>query len=578
MTAHLVRNFDDRGAFARWFRSVPTWEWLACDIETTGLDPWNDEIKLVQFGTADEGWALRWPQEKDAVENVLKLERELVGWNGKFDDQFLSNADMEYEPNFTNDAKLMAHLLFSEQDIGLKAFADNHLGADSSSAQREMRRVFRETKTTFQTIPNDTYEYWFYGVQDTLLTARAAGYLYPMIVERGYEELYDLELEVVAMIRAAERRGMPVDLEYCQEQLEKLEADAKAIADRYDFNIGGKKALAERLEADGVKLFMGPPGPKTGRRQPILDDAAMREYGHPIADDVLEYRGLLKNAHTYFKAYIDHMIDEGGTHGPDWRVHTTMQTMRARTGRMSSSQPNLQNVPKREAGDYVRRAFKAPQGQTFVFADYHQIEYRIFASDCQEPAMIQAFLEGKDMHAVTAEMVLGHEPSKSERDMGKGANFTELFGGGVEKFAETAGISESAAASFKAAYHKQFPLVKKYMRAVQRHASRNLWSITTAFGRRIGVDADKPYAAVNYRIQGTAADVLKRAIVRVGATQWGQYLLLTVHDELIFLVPDHLVEQIVKELPDLMEDRETFAVPLTVEVSTGKRWGEQKEV
>jgi len=551
-------------AFLRWFREVPTWYWLTCDVETTGLDPWNDKLRLVQFGTETDAWALQYPENTDTIMNAFEQDRELIGWNGKFDEQFLVNAG--FEPRFENDAKLMAHLLFSEQDIGLKAFADNHLGADSSLAQREMREMYKRTKTNWATVPTSTYEYWFYGGMDTILTSKAAAYLYPQLVARGYDDLYQLELEVVKAIAAAEQRGMKVDLAYCQEQLTLLEAQAKAIQDRYKFPLGGKKQLAEHLEADGVKLKLGRPGPKTGRRQPVLDDDAMREYGHPIADDVLEYRGLLKNAHTYFKAYLDHEVDG--------RVHTTLQTMRARTGRMSSSEPNLQNVPKREAGDYVRRAFVADPGHTFVFADYHQIEYRIFAADCQEPALVQAFLDGKDMHAVTAEMVLGHEPTKRERDTAKATNFTELFGGGTEKLAKTADISEAAAGRFKTAYHKAFPRVKPYMRAVVRFATKNMWAIDTAFGRRVGVDTEKPYAAVNYRIQGTAADVLKRAIVRLANSQWGQYLVLTVHDELIFCVPDHLVDKCVFELPGLMEDHETFSVPLTVEVSTAKRWGE----
>lgn len=566
MSIRFVRGTQERQDFAAWYRSIPSWEWVACDVETTGLDPWNDEIRLVQFGTATDAWAIPFEPDDPVITGAFHRERELVGWNGKFDEQFLVNNG--YSPRFSDDAKIMAHLLFSEQDIGLKAFADNHLGADSSLAQREMRKVFRETKTNFKTIPVATYEYWFYGGMDTILTAKGAAYLYPMLLERGYEDLYNLEMEVVRAIAAAEQRGMAVDLEYCQEQLTKLEKQAAEIAGRYDFNIGGKKALAERLAADGVKLRMGRPGPKTGRRQPVLDDEALREYGHPIADDVLEYRGLLKNAHTYFKAYLDHEVDG--------RVHTTMQTMRARTGRMASSEPNLQNVPKREAGDYVRRAFVADPGHTFVFADYHQIEYRIFASDCQEPELVQAFLDGKDMHAVTAEMVLGHEPTKRERDTAKATNFTELFGGGTEKLAKTAEISEAAADRFKRAYHGKFRRVKPYMRAVIRHAQRNLFAIETAYGRRIGVDAEKPYAAVNYRIQGTAADVLKRAIRAIARSRWGQYLVLTVHDEIVLCVPDHLVAECVAELPGLMEDHETFAVPLTVEISTGKRWGEQE--
>jgi DNA polymerase I len=565
VSINLVRDYDSRMRVARWLREIPTWQWLACDVETTGLDPWNDKLKLVTFGTETDAWAFRYPEDADAIENAFKLERELVGWNGKFDEQFLINAG--FEPRFENDALLMAHLAYSGEDLHLKSFADRHLGADSSKAQRELREMYKRTKTNWATVPNDTYEYWFYGAKDSQLTAQAAAYLYPQIVARGYDDLYEIELEVVKAVAEAERRGMKVDLDYCQEQLALLTKQADEIKGRYPAGLlGGRKKLAERLEADGVKLKLGPPGKKTGRRQPVLDDEALRAYGHPIADDVLEYRGLLKNANTYFKAYLDHEVDG--------RVHTSLATMRARTGRMSSSQPNLQNVPKREAGDYVRRAFVADPGHTFVFADYHQIEYRIFACDAQEPDLIQAFLDGKDMHAVTAEMVLGHEPTQKERDTAKGTNFTELFGGGDEQLAKTADITVAAAQRFKKAYHAKFPRVKKYMRAVVRFTERNGMAIDTFFGRRVGVDHEKPYAAVNYRIQGTAADVLKRAIVRLRATRWGQYLVLLVHDEFVLCVPDELVPACVAELPDILEDRDLLPVPLTVEVSTSKRWGE----
>lgn len=566
MTVRYVRSWDDRRAFHAWFSSIPAWEWVACDVETSGLDPWGERLRLVQFGTTEQAWAIPFPQERDAIENAFHLERPLVGWNSKFDEQFLWNNG--FRPRFEDDAKMMAHLLFSEQDLHLKSWSDQYLGSESSKADKELKALMRKNKWTWGTIPQDTYEYWFYGGTDTMLTARAAAFCYPQVLERGYDPNYQLELDVWHMVTDAERRGIGVDLEYCQEQLTLLEKEAADIQSYYpDVPLGGKKEVVALLESAGVKLPRTPPSTRFPKGQPKLDEDTLAEIDHPIAADIVKYRKLLKNAHTYFGAFLRLEVDG--------RVHTTLKTMEARTGRMSSSIPNLQNVPKREAGAYVRRAFVAKPGHSFINADFQQIEYRIFAAMAGEQKMIDAFLEGKDMHAVTAELVLGHEPSKKERDMAKNGNFSELYLAGLEKFAKTAEVSLDAARRFKTTYHKEFKRIKPFTRALIRYAQANLFAVETAFGRRIGVDAKKPYAAVNYDIQGTAADALKRAMRNIrDKSQWMEYFLLAIHDELMFEVPDELVDQCVAELPGLMEDHETFVVPLTVEVSIAKRWGE----
>ncbi len=292
-----------------------------------------------------------------------------------------------------------------------------------------------------------------------------------------------------------------------------------------------------------------------------------------LARDALEYRRLNKNATTYFGSYIDHEV--GG------RIHTFVETLGALTGRMSSRDPNLQNVPKRRDGDYVRRAFMASPGNTLVLADYSQIEYRIFASAAGEPDMIEAILAGEDLHAVTARLVYNDPAIDSDdprRSVAKNANFAEIYMAGTKRFADTADISQAEANTFKKKYHKQFTRVKPFQQAVMRYAQSNGLAVDTKFGRRVPVSAHKLYAGVNYMIQGSAADVLKRAIQRIATTQWDEFFVLPIHDELIFDVPDELVPQLVRELPEIMEDRETFDVPLEVDISTAYRWGEKKEV
>jgi DNA polymerase-1 len=570
MHVNYVGAGEDPSHFLRWLRYHPN-ATMAVDTETTGLNPWGDRLRLVQFGCKGVAYALPFPEQRDAIAQALRYcaeHRPLVGHNTKFDAQFLANNGFDVSA-LVDDTRIMACLLghnperSGENSASLKTLGDRYLNADSSKAQQALKDVYKATKTNWATIPVDTFEYWWYGGIDTLLTADLYDLLSQRVVERGHLDLYNLETDVWLAMQRAEQRGICVDIDYAFASLTDLERQILNIEERYsDINLGSTKQLAELLTAAGVKV------PTTDKGNPSLTAAVIETLDHPILDDVREYRRLTKLASTYFEAFLELEVDG--------RIHTTINTLGARTGRMSSERPNLQNIPKREAGSFVRRAFMPSNNRTLVMADFRQIEYRIFASMCGEPSMLEAFLNGEDMHAVTAELALGHKPSEKERLIAKNANFAELYGAGVDKFAYTAGISVDAARRFKSAYHSAFPRVKPFTKAVMKHAQANLWSIESAFGRFIPVDAEKPYAAVNYLVQGSAADVLKRAIQRIAETEWDEYFVLPVHDELIFDVPTERVPEFTRALPELMEDRETFRVPLEVDVTTASRWGEKE--
>lgn len=557
----LVNDPVSEGRFILWLtsRSVAT-GFTAVDTETTGLDPWHDELRLVQFGDSRQAFVLPYPQHDKLLYWALSRGIPMVGQNTKFDAQFLANAALPID-SLVDDTRIMGHLLDSGTTTALKPMADRYLGAGSSESQADLKELMRKNKWTFATVPVDTFEYWYYAGMDTILTARLAGELLPR-VQRSYSDLYDMEVDVWQALQRAEQRGICIDREYVEDTLTDLEEKIGAIELRYpDINLGSGKQLAELLTAEGVRV------PTTSTGRPSLTKAVLDDIKHPIVADVLEHRRLTKLASTYFESFLNLEVDG--------RIHTTINPLGARTGRMSSERPNLQNVPKRNEGSFVRRAFISGNDRVMVLIDYKQIEYRIFASYCQEPGMIQAFLDGKDMHAVTAEMALGHEPDEHERLIAKNANFAELYMAGIDKFARTAGITTEEARRFKKAYHAEFTRVKPFTKAVIKYAQSNSLSVETKFGRNIPVDADHLYAGVNYMIQGTAADVLKRAIVRIADTEWDQYFVLPVHDELIFDVPLDRVDDAVRELPKLMEDHETFDVPLTVDVTTAPRWGEE---
>ena len=556
----FVNDPSTEGRFILWMNARQVAEgFTAVDTETTGFNPWHDTLRLVQFGDARQAFVLNPQTHRDIIEWALTRGVPFVGQNTKFDAQFLANAGFSID-GLIDDTRIMGHLIDSGSSTALKPMADRYLGAGHSDSQSYLRAFMKQNKCTFSSVPVDTFEYWYYAGMDTILTAKLADALYPRM-RRNYADLYDMEVDVWLALQRAEQRGICIDREYCEDSYTELEEKILSIEAEYpEVNLGSTQQLAELLTKEGVRV------PQTSTGRPSLTKGIMETMHHPIIADVLEHRKLTKLASTYFKAFLDLEVDG--------RIHTTINPLGARTGRMSSERPNLQNIPKRNEGSFVRRAFISGIDRVMVLIDYKQIEYRIFASYCQEPGMIQAFLDGKDMHAVTAEMALGHEPDEHERLIAKNANFAELYMAGITKFAATAGISEEEARRFKKAYHAEFTRVKPFTKAVIKYAQSNSLSVETKFGRNIPVDADHLYAGINYMIQGTAADVLKRAIVRIAETEWDDYFVLPVHDELIFDVPLDRVDDAVRELPKLMEDHETFDVPLTVDVTTSERWGE----
>lgn len=537
--------------------------WLSLDLETGGrdtLNPWVGHPKLVSIGNTENAYAF--PYDKNLTQMVLdRAPIPLVNQNIKFDAQFL-HVQGNRTDAMVDDTKAMLHFIDS-RIVKLKPAADHYLHAGASDAERELKKLFRKNKWTWDTVPVDTFEYWWYGGMDTILTSQLADMHFPTI-QAKYADLYDMEIDVLWLIADAERRGMRLDVDYCQQEAEKLRAAQEAIQAPYPFSLGGKKDLIPALEDRGIRI-----GRTEAGNPSITEDVLLPYKGDELVDDVLEFRRLDKLAGTYFEAYLDVVYTDG-------RVHPTINTIGPRTGRMSSDHPNMQNVPKRAEGDYVRRAFMPSEGNVFVLADYAQIEYRLFAAAANEPEMIQAFLDGKDMHAVTAELALGYPVSKDmpERDMAKNGNFAELYMAGLEKFAKTAGITVDMARDFRTKYHAAFTRIKPFTRAVMTYAKKNGMSVQTMFGRDIPVDDGFIYAGINYMIQGTAADILKRALVTLKGSEFADYLVLPVHDELIFDVPEELAPQLAAALPKIMEDRETFAVPIEVEVKTQKRWGE----
>jgi DNA polymerase-1 len=415
--------------------------------------------------------------------------------------------------------------------------------------------------------------------------------------KRQVELMRDLEMPLIPILADMEMAGISVDAAYLQglsaeiqTQLAKVEAEIYHLVG-YSFNINSTQQLSEALFG---KLGLRPPdrsrktaAGKFSTASDVLEDLRDR---HPVVNQIFEQRELSKLKSTYVDALPNEINPATG------RIHTSFNQAGAVTGRISSSDPNLQNIPIRtELGRRVRRAFVAAPGQVLISADYSQIELRIAAHVSDDPVLKAAFAEGQDIHTATAAAVLGLKPeqvSKEQRRQAKAINFGLLYGMGSFMLSRQTGLTLSEADEFVKQYFARFPRIREYLDGTKAFAAANGY-VQTLLGRRRyfpGLTGDgggggreaaiaKARAereAINAPIQGTAADIVKRAMLNVGpaleAAGVSAKLLLQVHDELVFECPKKNAKAACAAIKEAMENAFTLTVPMGVEVRSGPNW------
>ncbi|HZB97580.1 MAG TPA: DNA polymerase I [Candidatus Sulfotelmatobacter sp.] len=404
--------------------------------------------------------------------------------------------------------------------------------------------------------------------------------------EEGFRHLHDhLELPLVPILAAMETVGIRIDCDQLaalsaelHERIGAIEAEVQEIAG-YSFNLGSTQQLA-RFLYDDLGLASGR-RTKTGRSTAAEALEALRDE-HPAVGLVLEWRQLAKLKGTYVDA-LPLLVDRSG------RLHTSFNQAVATTGRLSSADPNLQNVPIRTTwGQRIRRAFVADPGYRLVSADYSQIELRLLAHESREPALIESFRRGEDIHRRTAAQVCSVDPAAVTPDMRRNAkvvNFGVVYGLSDFGLARGTGMSKEDARAFIDAYFDNFPAITAYLEQVRQHARQWGWVQTftgrrrhipdiRAANRQIRQAAER--MAVNMPIQGGAADIMKRAMILVDAALRGRglrsRLLLQVHDELVLEAPDDEVDALVPLLCREMGGAAELIVPLEVDVKVGDNW------
>ena len=430
-----------------------------------------------------------------------------------------------------------------------------------------------------------------YAAEDADITLRLHQALQPQLLAvPSLDQVYrEIEMPLVPVLARIEANGVQIDFEELRRQSQDLSArmlaaqqKATELAGR-SFNLDSPKQLQAVL-FDELKL---PALVKTPKGQPSTNEEALEAIAdqHELPRVILEYRGLAKLRSTYTDKLPEMVNADTG------RVHTSYHQSGAATGRLSSSDPNLQNIPIRtEDGRRIRRAFVAPEGNVLLAADYSQIELRIMAHLSEDPGLVRAFEQGADVHRATAAEVFGRtleEVTSNERRAAKAINFGLMYGMSAFGLARNLGIDRGQAQDYVALYFSRYPGVRDFMERMRQQA-REQGYVETLFGRRLylndinarnqGLRAGAERAAINAPMQGTAADIIKRAMVEVD--QWLQAsgapakMILQVHDELVFECRADFLDELRAEVVQRMSQAASLRVPLVVDTGFGCNWDE----
>ncbi len=600
----------DAETLQRWIDQIYERGYVAIDTETTGLNEMTADlvgiclcvepgeacyVPLIHkqggedlFGSdelaegqmaVDQAIAMLKPVLED--ESILK-----IGQNMKYDAKIFARHDVNVAP--IDDTMLLSYALHAGlHNHSMDALSERYLGHTPIPIKSLLGTG--KSQITFDRVPlEDAIKY---AAEDADITLRLWKTFKPLLHAKGVTTVYEtLERPLVPVLAQMERNGIKVDRDTLSrmsnafaQKMAQLEDEIHELAGQ-SFNVGSPKQLGEIL-FDKLELPGGKKG-KTGAYGTgvdVLEDLATE---HDLPRRVLDWRQVSKLKSTYTDALQTHINEDTG------RVHTSYSIAGANTGRLASTDPNLQNIPVRtEEGRRIREAFVAESGNVLVSLDYSQIELRILAHIAGIDALKQAFQEGQDIHAATASEMFNvplDEMTPDVRRQAKAINFGVIYGISGFGLARNLRIPRAEAQRFIDRYFERFPGIRAYMDETIDFAKKNEF-VQTLFGRKINtpeINAKGPHAgfarraAINAPIQGTAADIIRRAMIRMPSAIEGMSckMLLQVHDELIFEVPEEDVDQTISVVRDVMERAADPAVsldvPLVVDAGQGNNWAE----
>ena len=605
--AHRYHLANTSELHAQLFTELKKQKSFCFDIESTSLDRFDAKLLGIAFSwTAHEAWYLPYDERlKSEICSLLGGSAEKIGHNLKYDLAVLQHhgievarpffdtmlADTLVAPDRRHSMDYLAEILLNYSPIKLADIAAPH-GAQEDAGSDDLFAFAAKGKSSknldVAAIPLEKLAE--YAAEDADVTWQLAEKIRPELAESGQDRILEkIEAPLLPVLTRMEMEGIAIDTSALasigvelQQQIDRLAQSIQQHAGR-SFNIASPKQLGEIL-FDHLGLIDKAKKTKTGQYKTDEQTLSTLEGKHPIIGDILAWREATKLKSTYLDALPQHIVASTG------RIHTHFHQLVAATGRLASSDPNLQNIPVRsEAGRGIRKAFVPRQGFTLLSCDYSQIELRVMAALSNDATMIEAFKNNADIHTITAAKVFGVANDDVTNDMRRTAkmvNFGIIYGISAFGLSQRLAIPRAEAASIIEAYFREYPAIKAFMENTIAEA-RECGFVETLSGRRRhfadinsgnqNIRSNAERAAINTPIQGTAADMIKLAMIRIDQLLGSSYksrMLLQVHDELVFdLVPDEEAE-LVPQILNAMKSALPLpnGVPIEVEHGTGPNW------
>jgi len=591
----LVDSVSQADKFLHWLGERRPLNAVAVDTETgelpgnprkDALSPWHGRLRLVQVGDGQTGWSIPWDDWKGVFyEGMDQFDGKLVLHNVAFDARwFALQSDWEMPWHRVHDTMLMARLIDPLGSGALKKLTQQLIDPTAAALQAVLDNGMVDNGWTWGTVPIKYQPYWAYGALDTVLTARIFEKFWEKCAPgKPYSMAYELEMNTRRIVTTMELNGARIDLDYSQKKHDELVEYTDKVRDwakkTYNMSIGSNQQLVHQFTKMGAEIDeytpTGQPSASADQLKILLRDGTPEI--KQLADTTLKYRKAGKLAGTYFQNFLSGNIDG--------LVHPSINTLGARTGRMTIRDPALQTLPKGD--DTVRRAFiPKDEDHVIITSDLDQVEFRMFATLSEDPNLIQLFHKadatGSDPFTeIGRELYQDPTMQKSDKRRGfiKGVIYGRLYGAGIAKQAITAGVPEEQMRAVSDQFDRRFPGMQRFQKDVEMRGTRRLEQegigyINTWTGRRIPCDDDRVYVLTNYLIQGGAAEIFKSNLVKLDQAELTHLLIVPVHDEIVLNAPREDAEEIKQIVKECMTTKDGWAVPLTADVEGGfSSWG-----
>jgi DNA polymerase-1 len=587
VSLELVDSVSQAEKFLHWLGQRRPLNAVAVDTETGELpgndkrhafSPWHGKLRLVQVGDGMTGWSIPWDDWKGVFyEGMKKFDGQLVLHNVAFDARwFAVQSDWDLPWHRVHDTMLMARIIDPLGSGALKKLTQQLVDPTAAALQVVLDRGMVDNGWTWGTVPVKYQPYWAYGALDTVLTTRIFEKFWEKCGPgKPYSVAYELEMNTRRIVTTMELNGARLDLDYSQKKHDELVEYTDRVRDwakkTYGMSIGSNQQLVQQFTKMGAEIIerteSGQPSASADQLKILLRDGSPEI--QQLADTTLKYRKAGKLASTYFSNFLNNNVNG--------LVHPSINTLGARTGRMTIKDPALQTLPKGD--DTVRRAFlPKDDDHVIITSDLDQVEFRMFATLSQDPNLIQLFnladATGSDPFTEIGREIY-NDPSMQKSDkrraLIKGVVYGRLYGAGVAKQAITAGVPEEQMRAVSDQFDRRFPGMQRFQKDVEERGTKRLEQegvgyINTWTGRRLPCDEDRVYTLTNYLIQGGAAEVFKSNLVKLDQAELTEFLIVPVHDEIVLNAPKDSVEEIKKLVKQCMTTTEGWSVPLTADV------------